>query len=113
MIEIKRKEFKKDPIWNKLFELIKSNHKVATHTERTLRKNKHIKDFCEEARHFMILPSTNPVYLHYDVATWWKEPNGVSIKFESIGVYDDIHEYELARYGHLNSTKDSDQNNLN
>ena len=96
MEEFSREFFKSDPVFYKLYQMIKRNHKVANHTERVLIKNKHIKDFCEEARHFVELPGEKPLYIHYDVASWYKNGAAV-IRIESIGVYNDFLEYEIAR----------------
>src|SRR5690606_26139542 len=97
MTEFKREFFKTDPVMKKLWQLIMQNHKVAKHTEKVLFKNRHVKDFCEEARHFVELPGEKPLYIHYDVATWWKDPAGVQLRIESIGVYDDFLEYQKER----------------
>ncbi len=113
MTEFKRDFFKSDPVLSKLFELIKKNHKVANHTEKVLYKNRHIKDFCEEARHYLEMPGDKPLYIHYDTASWWKDPNGIQLKIESIGVYDDATEYTIARLKGLHSTKNSDIPNIN
>jgi hypothetical protein len=96
MEEFKREFFKNDPVFYKLFQIIKKNHRVAKHTIKVLNQNKHIKDFCEEARHFVELPGEKPLYIHYDVASWYG-PRGPLIRIESIGVYDDFIEYEIAR----------------
>ncbi len=113
MIEISRETFKSDPIFGKLFDAVKAGHKVAKHTERTLRKNKHIKDFCEEARHFVQIGDDKPIWIHYDVASWWKDPAGVVVKIESIGVYDNFMEYDIARLKGIHSGRDSDVPNIN
>lgn len=97
MTEFNREFFKKDPVFNKLWHLIMKNHKVAKHTEKVLFENRHVKDFCEEARHFVEMPGNPPIYIHYDVASWWKDPAGVQLKIESIAVYDDFLEYSIAR----------------
>jgi hypothetical protein len=112
MTEFKRDFFKKDPVLSKLWEVIKRNHKVADHTARVLYKNRHIKDFCEEARHFVELPGNKPLYIHYDTASWY-HPSGAQVKIESIGVYDDLAEYTIARLKGLHSTKDADIPNIN
>lgn len=113
MVEFPRKFFTKDKVFGKLHQLIKQNHRVAEHTRRVLFKNKDVKDFCEEARHFVELPGKNPIYIHYDVASWFKAPNGVQIRVESIGIYDDFLEYETARMKQLHSGKKSDIPNIN
>lgn len=98
MTEFTREMCKRDPeVLGKLFEIIKNNHRVADHTERVLLENAHIKDFCEEARHFSMLAGNKPIYLHYDVASWFKPPMGVQVKIEAIGIYDNFFEYETAR----------------
>jgi|SRR6478609_5467476 len=113
MTEFKREFFKHDPIFYKLWKILKRNHKVADHTEKTLYKNRHIKDFCEEARHFVTMPGGKEIYLHYDVASWFKEPMGVQVRIESIGIYDDFMEYETARMRGLHSGKNADIPNIN
>lgn len=113
MTEFKRDFFKNDPVFYKLYEMIKRNHKPANHTERILLENKHVKDFCEEARHYVEMPGNQPLFIHYDVASWFKEPMGVQVRIEAIGVYDDRLEYEVARLKGLHSTKNSDIQNIN
>lgn len=113
MTEFSRAFFKNDPVMGKLFEIIKSKHIVADHTERVLLKNKHIKDFCEEARHFVMMEGKPTLYIHYDTASWFKEPMGVQVKIESIGVYDDFMEYETARMKGLHSGREADIPNIN
>lgn len=113
MIEFSREILKTDPIMNKLFESVKRNHKVADHTERVLIKNKHVKDFCEQARHFLVIAGVPEMYIHYDVASWFKAPMGVVVKIESIGVYDDFMEYETARMRGLHSGRSADIPNIN
>jgi hypothetical protein len=113
MTEFKRDFFKHDPVMYKLYMIIKANHKVAEHTRRTLLKNKHIKDFCEQARHFVMMPGDPPLYIHYDVASWYNSDHGAAVKIESIGVYDDFMEYERARLKGIHSTKGSDIPNIN
>lgn len=113
MTEFNRDFFKSDPVFFKLFTLLKEMHKVADHTEKTLFDNRHIKDFCEEARHFVMMPGKTILYIHYDVASWWKEPAGVSVIIESIGVYDDFMEYETARMKGLHSGRSAYIPNIN
>lgn len=113
MTEFKREFFKTDPVFSQLFERLKEIHKVANHTEKNLIENRHIKDFCEEARHFVVLGDKNPVFIHYDVASWFKEPNGVRVTFNSIGVYDNFLEYETARMRGLHSGRGADIPNIN
>jgi hypothetical protein len=97
MIKITREEFKNDSVFRKLYETIKSNHKVAKHTEQVLIKNKHIKDFCEESTHFA--PGKTSLFVHYEVASWYSPKKGgsVIIRIESIAVYDNFIEYQIAR----------------
>jgi hypothetical protein len=97
----------------KLFEIIKSKHVVATHTEKTLLENKHVKDFCEEARHFVMMDGTPPLYIHYDTASWFKQPMGVQVTIDAIGVYDNFMEYETARNKQLQGAEEKDIPNLN
>lgn len=102
MTEFTRAFCKNDPeVMGKLFEIIRKNHRVADHTERVLLQNAHIKDFCEEARHFSMLPGKKPIWLHYDVASWFKPPMGVQVTIERIGIYDDFFEYEKARMANI------------
>lgn len=111
MMEFDRK-WKDDEVIGKIYKIIKKNHKVAEHTKKVLMDNADIKDFCEEARHFIILGESKPLHIHYDVASWYQD-GAALIKIESIGVYDDFLEYEVARLKGIHSTKNSDGGNLN
>jgi len=115
MEEFNREFFKTDKVFKKLFEMIKSNHKVANHTIKVLLKNKHVKDFCEEARHYVELElgGDTPFYIHYDVSSWYDRSKSAIVKIESIGVYNDYLEFEKARLKGLHSTQDSDIPNIN
>jgi len=113
MIEIDRPTFKSDPIWRKLFESLRDQHKVADHTENTLLENKHTKDFCVESRQFIVIDRAPQIYLHYDTANWFKEPMGVQVRIESIGIYDDFMEYEKARMFQLHRAQSKDIPNIN
>jgi hypothetical protein len=107
MVEFKREFFLKDHVFGELFDLIKRRHKVADHTIRVLKENRHIEDFCEEARHFVLLPGQNPVFLHYDVTSWLLNGSNVKIRIDSIGVYDDELEYTIARQKGIHSEGDA------
>ena len=114
MTEFKRDFFKNDPqVMGKLHQHLVKIHKVAPHTEKVLIENRHVEDFCEESRHFVILDGTPQIYLHYDVATWFKKPNGVQAVIDSIGVYDDFMEYETARMKGLHSGRSANIPNIN
>lgn len=115
MIEITRQQLKEDEVYNKLFEEIKKRHVVADHTIKVLLANKDIKDFCEEARHFGILPSSkgNQLYLHYDVSSWYHPSGAAQVKIDAVGVYDDFMEYEVARVKQLHGAGNADIPNIN
>lgn len=114
MTEFPRSVFKNDPeVLGKLHEAIVKQHKVANHTEKVLLENQHVKDFCEEARHFLILDGKPQLYLHYDVASWFKEPMGVQVTIDSIGVYDDFMEFEKAKNYQLHKAQNKDIPNIN
>ena len=113
MVEWKRDFFKKDAVLSQLHQVILRSHKVADHTYKCLIENRHIKDFCEESRHFVLLPGNPDLYIHYDIACWFKEPNGIQMKVESIAVYDDFVEYESSRIKQLSENKESEGLNLN
>lgn len=114
MLEIKRAELKSDPVWNKLFEAVKARHTVANHTVKVLAENKHIKDFCEEARHFGVLDlGGKPLFLHYDITSWYQSDISAAVKIEAIGIYDDFQEYETARMKELHSADKKDIPNIN
>ena len=113
MISLKREEFKADPVYFQLFQQLMKNHKVANHTEKVLLENQHVKDFCEEAEHFLIMDSTDPIYISYVVSSWFKAPLGVQLRFDEIIIYDDFMEYERARNKGLHSGKDADIPNIN
>ena len=110
MITVEREVLKEDPRMKLLFDLIKNKHQVAEHTQRTLFKNRKIKDFCEEARHFVELAGHKSLYLHYDVTSWYKKKRSVMIRIERIGIYDNFQEYQSARLTQLYATPDSSIN---
>lgn len=58
-------------------------------------------------------PAQIPIYLHYDVATWFKEPMGVQAVIDAIGVYDDFMEFEKARMFQLHRAQHKDIPNIN
>lgn len=95
MIEYNRDFFKTDPVFSKLFEAIKANHKIADHTEKVLMENKHIQDFCEEATHFAELPGRDPIYISYDVSTQLKNSR-TAVTIDKITVYDNAIEWGAA-----------------
>jgi len=113
MTEFNREFFKTDSVLGKLFEIIKGRHKVADHTEKVLLENRHVKDFCELSRHFLLMPGKPTLYVHYDVSSWFKEPMGVQLRIDSIGVYDDFMEYETARMKELHGAAKKDIPNIN
>lgn len=110
---IDRDELKADPTLKKLYEVIKSKHVVPDFTIKTLMENRHVKDFCEESKFFVVLGDDNdPIFMHYDVANWYKDKS-VLVKIERIGIYKDFLEYDVARMKGIHSTKDSDIPNIN
>lgn len=113
MITIGREEFRKDPVFRQIFETIKAHHVVPGHTSKELLKNKDVKDFCVEARHFIELPGERPIYLHYDVYSWYHSKNGALIRIESITFYDNFIEYQANRLKQLYASPNSDGINLN
>jgi hypothetical protein len=113
MIEFKRSFFLKDPVLNQIYQIIKGNHTVASHTQKVLAENKHIKDFCEESRNFVMLPGKKPLFLHYDVASWYHSEDGATVKIDSIAVYDGFMEYEKARLSQLHGAKVKEIPNIN
>ena len=114
MTEFPRSFFKNDPeVMGKLHQVLVRNHRVAKHTKKVLFENRHVKDFCEMARHFVIMQGAKSLYLHYDVASWWEDPAGVRVVINSIGVYDDFMEYETARMKELHGATDKDIPNIN
>lgn len=97
MITITREQFKKDEVWNKLFQIIKSNHSVDQRTQANLIPKSHIKDICEQARYFAVV---DKFFISYDVDIWiQKVGSGYNFptKITEIQVYDDQLEYELHR----------------
>jgi hypothetical protein len=112
MITIERSVFKTDPVYKIVYKAILANYRPATHTVNILLANKHVKDFCEESRHFAELPGNPPLYIHFDVSSWY-DPKGAVTKIERIGIYDNYQEYQPARLRTLHSTIHSDGVNLN
>ena len=113
MTEFKSEDFNEFPAIQTLKNIILKNHKVADHTVKTLYKNRKIKDYCEEARHFVMFPGKPALFVYYDVSSWYKHPGQALVKIESIGVYDDYLEYESARMKGLHSGNPASGNNLN
>jgi hypothetical protein len=114
MHSFKRSEFKTDPkVLGKLHAKLVKIHKVASHTQKVLFENKHIKDFCEEARHFVILKGDSPLYIHYDVTSRLDATNSISCRIDAIAVYDSFMEFENAKNRGLHSGKPSDIPNIN
>ena len=106
MIEIPREVFKNDEVFSILHLNLMAIHQVAPHTEKVLLANKHVKDFCEEARHFVIMTGTSSggdYFIHYDVSSWLKDEHRVMIRIDSIAVYDSFMEYERERMRVLSS----------
>ena len=94
MIKVKREEFKSDPIFQKVYEVVKRNHVSANHTINTLIENRDIKDFCEISCHFAVIPPNLPI----SYEAWsWLENSRVLIKIESITFYDNDTEYMVER----------------
>jgi len=91
---IKREELLNDSVFNQLFGLIKVKHVSADHTIKVLQENKHVKDFCEIAVHFAVLPPN--LFISYQTASWLKN-NRVLVRFESVTIYDDQAEYLIER----------------
>ena len=112
MVEVKREEFKQDPVYNRLYQELRKIHQVADHTMKTLIEGKHIPDFCEEATHFVVMQGKPSIFLQYTVATWLKEGT-FPVRIESIGIYDDFLEYEKARLTGLYSADEADIPNQN
>jgi hypothetical protein len=110
MIVISREELKTDPRLQDFFTLIKAKHEVASHTIDVLYKNRHVKDFCEEARHFVMIGGKKPLYFHYDVSSWYNSKKSATIRIESVAFYDNFMEYEKARLKGLHSTPNSSVN---
>jgi hypothetical protein len=113
MIEIPRDIFKTDPVFGQLYEGIKRNHKVAEHTKKSLIENKHIQGFTEESRVFVMVGNIDPIFIHYDAHSQYRENDHVVVRIESIGIYDNFMEYESARMKELHSTKGADIPNIN
>lgn len=113
MIELSRKEIKADEVYRHLLKYIAENHKIASHTEDILLKNKHVKDFCECARYFVMIKTEKPLFIHYDINSWHKHPYGAQCRIENIGIYDDFMEYESARLRELHGAETKDIPNIN
>jgi len=103
MLNLTREEFMKEPVWHKLYELIKRNHRPAEHTKNIIWANRTVKDFCETAFHFTVIPaSPKYFYVGYEVDTWFSPPCGFKVSIREICIYDDELEYKIARDPKLN-----------
>lgn len=100
---IHREGIKQDAELSFLKRHILANHKTASFTEKILLENKHIKNFCDETRHFVII---GPLHIHYDAYTWLIDCK-YNIRIERIGLYDDFLEYNTARLKGIHSTPHS------
>ena len=107
----KKEEWGKDEVLGKIWDIIRSKHKMANHTRKNLMKNRHIKDFCEITVHFINMG--NELYISYETSTWLRTKNDVAIRIDSVTVYDDFMEYEAVRNRGLHSGKPSDIPNIN
>ena len=112
MTEVKREEFKKDPVYHRLYTELRKIHEVAEHTMKTLIESKHIPGFCEEATHFVVMQGKPSIFLQYAVTTWLNNEQFLVV-IESIGVYDDFQEFEKARLTGLYSADEADIPNQN
>jgi len=105
-----REQIKKSDMLAVLPAVIVSQHKVAGHTVAGLIPNKHIKDFCEITKTFMIIPDM--LYVSYETSTWILEKENnytFPIRVESITIYENFVEYELTRVRELSQAKPEDR----
>lgn len=112
MEEFERTEIKEDPVLSKFLKKLVEKHIVANHTKETLLQNAHIKNFCEEARHFVVIAGETDLFIHYDVSTWFTG-TGFQVRVERICFYDNFLEFERARVPSLHSNPKADGANLN
>ena len=114
MIEIPREVFTNDEVFSILHLNLMAIHQVAPHTEKVLLANKHVKDFCEEARHFVIMTGagSGDYFISYDVSSWLKDTGSVLVRIDNITVYDTFMEYERERMKVL-SSKDGHNPSIN
>lgn len=105
MTTIGREEFKNDPVFSRVFEDIKQHHVVPEHTSKELLKNKDVKDFCVEARHFVEWAS---FYIHYDVLSWYHSKDSALIRIDAITFYDNFQEYQANRLKALYASPNSE-----
>lgn len=112
------REFTKDdaannPILNEIIQSIRENHNIPDDTQRLLFNNRHIKNFCEQRRHFAIIDNgVKSLFIHYDMDTWYQD-NRFLVKINKIGLYNDFIEYESARIQTLQSSSRADGHRLN
>lgn len=110
MIRFSKSFYKEYPELVALVDIIKKKHKVAPHTEKVLLDNAHVKNFCEESRHFVIIGGD--LHVHYDVTTWY-ENESFLVCVDAVAFYDDLMEYEVERLKGVHSTNCSTGGNLN
>lgn len=106
MKTVERAEFKTDPIIGPLYKVILQKYRIATHTKEVLLANSHIKDFCEESRHFAVIDGNPAFYIHFDVSSWL-DPRGVLTRVERIAIYDSFQEYQSTRLKALDGRPNS------
>lgn len=104
MITLTREEMKAHPVLNKVLETIIRNHIPAPHTEKELKANRHVKDFCEVSEHFaeIKLVDKSSMYLSYITNSWIRE-NRIIVQISSVSYYNDWNEYLRYRLSALHS----------
>lgn len=103
MKTFERADFDKDQLINTLFPLMMARHATPDHTMELLAKNEHVKNFCVMDRHFIMIDTKPPIYLHYETSTWLNGSR-CKTKFDRIVLYDSFEEYEPVRLKALHST---------
>ena len=97
MTEVSRKEFKADPVYKKLYLAIRKNHKVPRHTHKTLLENRHVKNFVESSRTYLIIKKKTQLLISYDIDSWLVGGDLIEARITSMRIYDNLMEFEKAK----------------
>lgn len=104
MTVINKEDFE-DPVWFRLYMIIKNNHVSTDSTRKILMEHKYDPNFVEEATHFAVLWDWEPLYVSYDVSSQYHDDYSTMVSIERICIYDTMYDYMVSRLRCLHSSK--------
>lgn len=110
MTTITHEQYQKDPVWHRLFMVIKANHQVQQYEIDELEKNRGVENFCIDSRHFRVIEAFPMIFIRYDTWTWLPKSlkDFARVSIREIVIYDDANEYMRAYQQGMNSTSKRD-----